>query len=164
MSDTITITFAVPQEHAVAFQRQAQGLLNELLAPRRPSAEGTFAPLTGDAALHRDVWSLPAWTADDLEDDRLAWVLRNLAINARAVVSYMTDQAGEIVMPDELVKSVSGVRSRKSLPPSFRSICDKCRRAGRRPLYENRSDGPGYFIRPEVAEWINAASTRVIGP
>lgn len=136
---TAPVTFDVPLPVTDQFTEQGGVLLARLTAGLAP----TF-PIPDDQQ-HDWVWDGPKWSQDDLHDGRLEWVIRNLPARPRAVLAHLMVYAGQVTTAYDFV-DLFDYAVPKSVPPTAQSICDKCRKVGRRPLYEYDRDARGYVM------------------
>jgi hypothetical protein len=149
MTEVTTVSFAVPSEHALEFQTRAFMVLAELTAqPHRATTAG-FTPLSSSEVQGTDVWRLPEWQADD--HDRAAWVVDSLPEHPRAVLHLLVRNAGRWVSGMRIAEELGFEHGAKSVPPSFKSMANRCRRGGRRPIWDYDAQ-KGYLVSPLVAE------------
>jgi hypothetical protein len=150
MSEVTTVAFAVPSEHALEFQRRAYELLAALTAePASGSADGAgFTPRTSSEVRGVDVWKLTAWTPDDR--DRARWLARELPKHPRQVLEYLCRNADAWVTGGEIAEQL-GMKGAKSVPPSFKSMANRCRRADRRPMWSYDAQ-TGYRVSANTAD------------
>jgi hypothetical protein len=158
MTDITTVSFVVPTVHALEFQTRAQALLAELtgaasyaLPPSdiRTPAASEFVPLNSKEVQGTDVWRLPEWRRDD--HDRAAWVVNSLPAHPRETLLLLSRNAGTWVSGARIADELGLKHGAKSVPPSFKSMANRCRRADRRPTwdYDNQN---GYRVSALVAE------------
>lgn len=153
MSEVTTISFVVPSEHAMEFQRRGFALLEELTgrtvvstAAGQPSG---FVPADSAEVRGTNVWKMPPWTAED--DEQAAWVADQLPPHPRQVLIYLCDSPERWVSGSEIAEHLGLAHGAKSVPPSFKSMANRCRRAGRKPMwsYDNQH---GYRVSTMIAE------------
>lgn len=150
MSEVTTVAFAVQSEYALEFQRRAYELLAELTAgTAASSAEGAgFTPRTSSEVRSVDVWKLEGWTSDDRE--RARWLARELPTHPRQVLEHLCRNADAWVTGREIAEQL-GMKGAKSVPPSFKSMANRCRRADRRPMWAYDVQN-GYRVTASIAD------------
>lgn len=157
MTDITTVSFVVPTIHALEFQTRGQALLAELTGngsgsvtsdAEEPGASG-FVPLNSKEVQGTDVWGLPHWRRDD--HDRAAWVADSLPAHPRETLTLLCRNAGTWVSGARIADELGLDHGAKSVPPSFKSMANRCRRASRRPTWEYDNQN-GYRVTPLVAE------------
>ena len=154
MSEITTVSFLVPSDHALEFQTRAYAMLTELTgtAPEDPAAG--FVPRSSREVQGTDVWSLPAWSDDD--HDRAAWLAADLPAHPLAVLTYLCDNADAWISGAAIADELGLAHGAKSVPPSFKSMANRCRRAGRRPTWEYDNQN-GYRVSSPVADLFRPA-------
>ena len=152
MAEVTTISFVVPVEHALEFQRQAFGLLEDLASGEMQAGSTSvatqFVPATSADVRGTDVWKLRPWEPSDT--DRAEWLVGDLPDHPLAVLAILCEHADQWVTGAELAEQLGLEHGSKSVPPSFKSLANRCRRAGRAPMwdYDNQH---GYRIRAAIA-------------
>jgi hypothetical protein len=156
MTDLTTVSFAVPSRHAVEFQMRAYAILAELTnvgaADRRAAppdrARPAFTPLSSEEVRGSDVWTLPRWQADDHE--RAMWLADSLPVHPKAALALLCERAGTWVNGTKIAEALGLAHGAKSVPPSFKSIANRCRRADRRPVWDYDPE-QGYRVNRDIA-------------
>jgi hypothetical protein len=150
MSEVTTVAFAVPSEHALEFQRRAYELLAALTAEPAPGSadRAGFTPLTSSEVRGVDVWKLQGWSSDD--DERARWLARELPAHPRQVLEHLCRNADAWVTGGEIAERL-GMKGAKSVPPSFKSMANRCRRANRRPMWAYDVQN-GYRVSATIAD------------
>lgn len=153
MSDVTTISFVVPSKHAMEFQRRGFALLEELTgaAPAEAVAVQSrgFVPVDSSEVRGTDVWKMPPWTADD--DERAAWVSEQLPPHPRQVLTFLCENPERWVSGGEIAEHLGLDHGAKSVPPSFKSMANRCRRAYRAPMWSYDAQH-GYRVSELIAE------------
>lgn len=153
MSETVTLTFAVPSDLALTFQAQAHGLLDDLMSKTNPIEQSDgFTPLAKSDARELEVWRQPHWAEADA--GRIRWAVADLPAGPLQVLAFLMENAGRWVTSGQIAEAC-GLKGPKSVPPSFKSLAFRCRRAGRRPMWDYDQD-EGYLIQPATAELFEA--------
>lgn len=154
MPETVTLTFAVPSDLALTFQAQAHGLLDDLMSKTIPTEQpDEFTPLSKSDARELEVWRQPNWTEADA--DRIRWAVADLPRGPLQVLAFLVENAGRWVTSGQIAEEC-GLKGPKSVPPSFKSLAFRCRRTGRRPMWDYDPD-EGYLIQPATAQLFEAA-------
>jgi hypothetical protein len=161
--EVTTISFAVPSDVALEFQSRAFALLGDLTGSRSTDRsegieEAGFTPLSSSQVQGIDVWRLEPWTERDGE--RAAWVVESLPEVPRAVLAHLCRQPDRWVGGSQIGLALGLSHGAKSVPPSFKSLANRCRRAERRPMWDHDAQN-GYHIVGRVAELFRAAFTEV---
>lgn len=155
MADLTTVSFAVPTTLALEFQTRAYALLTELAGghahaePPPREGQGGFTPLESKQVQGTDVWQLPHWLRDD--QDRARWVAESLPTHPRQALTVLCRNAGTWVSGTRLADELGLEHGAKSVPPSFKSMANRCRRVERRPMW-NYDNQQGYRVDLLVAE------------
>lgn len=145
--DLVTVQFLAPSEHAFEFQQMGHAWLAERVStPRSPGPDGKFIPASSRVAKDRDVWHATPWGPGD--GDRAEWLVGSLKPHPRDVLRLLCERAGEWITSGEIAEQV-GLNGPKSVPPSFKSLANRCRRADRRAMWD--WDQGGYMVKVEVA-------------
>ena len=156
MGQVTTISFAVPSEHAMEFQRRGFALLEELAggAVEASSAgpERGFVPADSAEVRGTDVWKMTPWTSGDGE--RAAWVAGQLPSHPRQVLTYLCKRPDQWVSGSDIAEQLGLRHGSKSVPPSFKSLANRCRRAYRAPMWSYDGQG-GYRVSAMIAELFN---------
>lgn len=165
MSELTTVSFAVPNRYAVEFQMRAYAILAELTDTKAASTgssspdeqHAAFTPLSSDAVRGSDVWALPHWQSDD--HDRAAWLAGSLPQHPRATLDLLCARPGVWVSGTEIADALGLDHGAKSVPPSFKSIANRCRRVDRRPVWDYDPER-GYRVTSPIAELFAEVSDR----
>lgn len=154
---TLALTFVVPADRAMEFQRRAMELLDDMLDRGDDEhVAGDFTLLPPAEARKLDQWQAPRWTLEDAASGLLEWTIRDMHPRARHTVAYLARHPDEIVVADDLVEAL-GLDSGKSLPPTIKAMCRSTRRAGRHPLYDFETHPQrGYRMPKSVATMVLA--------
>jgi hypothetical protein len=160
-SEVTTISFAVPSEVALEFQARAFALLDGLTAashavggPVTPVEEVGFTPLTSSQVQGIDVWQLDPWT--EVDGERALWVVESLPEVPRAVLTHLCRRPDRWVSGADIGRELGLSHGAKSVPPSFKSMANRCRRAGRRPMWDHDAQN-GYRVTARVGALFVAA-------
>jgi len=152
MADVTTISFVVPVEHAMEFQRRAFQLLEELDRAEVPvntaSAGPHFVPAKSAEVRGTDVWKMHPWEPTDT--DRAEWLVGELPDHPVQVLAFLSAHPDQWVTGAQIADQLGLDHGSKSVPPSFKSLANRCRRAYRAPMWEYDSQH-GYRVRAEIA-------------
>ena len=153
MSEVTTISFVVPNEHAMEFQRRGFALLEELTgsapAPVDSAPERAFKPAASAEVRGTDVWKMTPWTPEDQE--RAAWVAGQLPDHPFRVLAFLCENPDRWVRGREIADELGLDHGAKSVPPSFKSMANRCRRVYRAPMW-NWDNQHGYKVSTPIAE------------
>jgi hypothetical protein len=155
MTDLTTISFAVPTRHALEFQTRAFSILAELtggsappLAAAADARPSEFVP-RDSKDVPGDVWDLAPWR--DSDSDRATWIAASLPAHPRTALTYLCRNADRWVTGEQLAAELGLEHGAKSVPPSFKSMANRCRRAERRPMWEYDPQN-GYRVPARIAK------------
>lgn len=153
MGEVTTISFVVPSEHAMEFQRRGFTLLEELTAAAPVAAgsgpERAFVPADSAEVRGTDVWKMAPWTPEDHE--RAEWVAGHLPDHPFRALTYLCENPDRWVRGREIADALGLEHGAKSVPPSFKSMANRCRRVYRAPMW--RWDNQhGYKVDASVGE------------
>jgi hypothetical protein len=153
MADVTTISFVVPVERALEFQRRAFQLLEDLESGEKlassTSAPQHFVPAKSSDVRGMNVWKMHPWEPTDT--DRAEWLVGALPDHPVEVLAILCEHPDQWVTGAELAERLGLDHGSKSVPPSFKSLANRCRRANRAPMwdYDNQH---GYRVRAATAE------------
>lgn len=153
-ADFVNVSYQVPADRALAFQSQAQRLLEQLTGgepgPDSNSPDGRiFRPMDAAEARQLDVWKLPEWGSNGDDEQRAAWLLNDLHDNQRRIVASFVHHGTEDVDGDTVGEEAGYESGARGVAPALAAIALRCRRVYRRPMWHFRDspsgDGAGTY-------------------
>ena len=161
MSEVVTLQFVVPTEHATEAQIRCGRVIAEIVGSANPEPPPTgahgasgFQPHSSKSVQGVNVWNNDTWQPGD--EHRAEWLVNSLPDHPRQVLELLYSHAGEWVSGDEIAAALGLEHGSKSVPPSFKSLANRCRRAGRCPMW-NYDNSYGYRMPVEYAPIFKAA-------